>query len=739
MMNFSIIHKKHKSNLVGIQEMASNTSNDNIMHNLTNHNGYELVSFEENKCSFMNKIDLTMICDEQSDSNNTSTTVQPRSFSHAMCNKGHTLTKAIISDIIDVDEIFTCTLLCGGNNFDRSEYVYQCNTCEDYGICSHCFVQKRGKKRSRATQDTSTQPKKKRKYNNIVPWHIGLVMQSRKTGEKISIRDYDNDTKLTFIWGLTNEKYLWIDLDDNNNLFPTTDTKNVLNARTFVPDNNWRAPTLELYQIINVKTDMKMYENDRQWYPGFIVGFDPDLRRHCIDYGMDNGTEITEWMWLDKNSYGYWGTKHDLENNMEMYRNSVNLNNKIEMYRNSDIKIKTAPKEVDVSLYGLTNEFIKASRNIYVKRVRFDEVMNENSNNKQLNSGMCEKVKIRRNQKIIEENGNSMIDLRSDCDSDIEMKSDMKYDPFNHPFYDYVESKLIDNAYESEESIEYIPKVIKKKSKKKHRKLKKKRKKRKKRKKNVKKSYYDEFKGRRNVSYSESDSNSESDSDSESNSDFEIIIDEQLFPYSVKPSDHKETPITVKSVIVWALETYYPEYYTRGDVIYDGSPFKCCIDCNDYRLYPNSVIFDNPNYSAPWPQVIQLRLHSKHNNQIGVGLIPFGGNKKYWEEHIWPYIDRSITLRNFAFVGYKGQPMFNTVIVFFKPNRPINVYGEHNMGTVNVKKWVNDRKEEGEYNKFKRIATENIIRFDDYLREKKPNVYKKLSKKAEEYIENNYY
>eukprot|EP01084_Bolivina_argentea_P061794 112964_1 len=291
---------------------------------------------------------IHLISDEdiESDSISNAPACLPRSFSVnkrpelvLYCNAGH---KLLLTNMSNISRYY-CSL-CGIENILFAYYCGECN----YGICKDCFLQEQ----HNIKQSWIQPDKKKQKTDShcICPWHISALIISIKNNSIWSIRDYDMDTELTLIWSteFTDSSgkiiHKWINLNKNNQW-------NYIKNTPFIPDINWRAPKLELYQVVEVECDIPIYENKR--FGGIVVAFDFRSRRHCVDYGHN---DLREWRYMDDKIFNHYDT------------NATNvLENRINEYLNNKIPYKSEPPFTP-ELYGLNNKFIKRSQQIYVRR-----------------------------------------------------------------------------------------------------------------------------------------------------------------------------------------------------------------------------------------------------------------------------------------------------------------------------------------------------------------------------------
>lgn len=168
-----------------------------------------------------------------------------------------------------------------------------------------------------------------------------------------TIRDYDPKTKLSHIWHETKDhKFEDVDLLHLEDWDIAT-TKPLSEQMQFVPDDEWIPVNWEMGQRVSVKFDGKFGRGLE--FTAFIDGFDPQSRRHHINYG-----DTTEWIWATRDRVAVYDG--ECEQYVEELRREFKRTQKCR-----------APPPWNPKLYGLSGSFTARSRELEKRRIKLVE------------------------------------------------------------------------------------------------------------------------------------------------------------------------------------------------------------------------------------------------------------------------------------------------------------------------------------------------------------------------------
>ena len=167
------------------------------------------------------------------------------------------------------------------------------------------------------------------------------------------------------------------------------------------------------------------------------------------------------------------------------------------------------------------------------------------------------------------------------------------------------------------------------------------------------------------------------------------------YPYPVRQKDHVATVDVLRALIMYQLRTNQQHIGYHGEDLWDPCPLRSPRDLCDYKLWSGKTLFVNPPWSKYGSQVF-LRERMQHDG-LSVFLVPYGGNKLYWEHYVWKKAILIVSLRSYAFAGYNSQPAFPTCLLFFNPNVTPFDLQHHPTTHINVKKWAQQMRNEGKF------------------------------------------
>eukprot|EP01083_Nonionella_stella_P039551 107556_1 len=213
-----------------------------------------------------------------------------------------------------------------------------------------------------------------------------------------------------------------------------------------------------------------------------------------------------------------------------------------------------------------------------------------------------------------------------------------------------------------------------------------------------------------------------------------VHVNSIIFPYKVKKTDHVQTPQHIVMIAIDKLHRLYNVDIGNSFRLYDVAPYKCPIDLLDCKLWHSSFIICNPPYSNPQPYIKQC-IEFSGGGRIAVMILPYGGNKIYWEKYVFPNVAVSIVIR-FAFIGFPTPPRFPVCLVFFAGGAKKDAEELSPHGYINVERWKAQTSRDSLI-RLQRIANEQVIRLDTYLEECDPTRYSELMKRRERYFRDN--